>query len=458
MDKDFYNDDLNHYLRESADAFKLYPSDRVWEGIEKKLHPSRRWPYLAAAMLLFGLGVGTGMLLEDENHSIVSDGILKDQPAVSSGVTANSTKNFSGSDNKENIPGSLATSAILRRNQVENPSPLSKIERPFQTVPDLSLGSELPAQVTGAMTRITADTKIEENKPGTLKQNGPELAKVVPLYGSQSMLKDARSKKSTLDPQGSGYLLESLSRIAKKTGLQLYFSPSISYRKLVGQATKSNFSYSSFPYSANLGFPSDVNDAVTHKPALGIELGSAINYPLNRNFRLKAGLQINLNNYEVEAYRYSPEIAPFSANGPMSFGQQINTVSYYRNFSGFSRTWLRNSHFMVSMPLGIEMTLAGKRRVNLNIASTIQPTYVINNRSYLISTNLKNYAQEPSLYRRWNLNAGAEAYVTVNMGSYKWMLGPQVRYQVLSSYKDKYPIREYLIDYGFKLGIQKTLK
>jgi hypothetical protein len=104
------------------------------------------------------------------------------------------------------------------------------------------------------------------------------------------------------------------------------------------------------------------------------------------------------------------------------------------------------------------MTLAGKRRVNLNIASTIQPTYVINNRSYLISTNLKNYAQEPSLYRRWNLNAGAEAYVTVNMGSYKWMLGPQVRYQVLSSYKDKYPIREYLIDYGFKLGIQKTLK
>jgi hypothetical protein len=38
------------------------------------------------------------------------------------------------------------------------------------------------------------------------------------------------------------------------------------------------------------------------------------------------------------------------------------------------------------------------------------------------------------------------------------MLGPQVRYQVLSSYKDKYPIREYLIDYGFKLGIQKTLK
>jgi len=235
----------------------------------------------------------------------------------------------------------------------------------------------------------------------------------------------------------------------------MYVSPTVSYRKLVGHASKSNYSYSGFAYSANLGFPTDVNDAVTHKPSVGIELGTAFIYPVSKKFRIKAGLQFNLNNYQVEAYSYIPEIAPFGAG---NFTQPINTVSYYRNFNGFDKTWLKNSHFMVSVPLGVELTVIGNKRVAFNIASTIQPTYVINNDAYLVSTNLKNYAQEPSLYRKWNIHAGGEAFMSINTGTVNWVVGPQVRYQILSSYKEKYPIKEHLIDFGFKIGVTKTLK
>ena len=129
-----------------------------------------------------------------------------------------------------------------------------------------------------------------------------------------------------------------------------------------------------------------------------------------------------------------------------------------RNFFGFSRTWLRNTHFTVSTPIGLELVVPASRKVSVNLASTIQPTYTIRNNSYLISTNLKNYAQEPSLYRTWNVNAGAEAYLSVSKGSYRWIMGPQIRYQLLSSYKENYPISEHLIDYGMKFGIQKTLR
>jgi hypothetical protein len=189
-----------------------------------------------------------------------------------------------------------------------------------------------------------------------------------------------------------------------------------------------------------------------------MEIGTALLYPLNRNIRLKAGLQFNYNAYQVEAYSYVPEIAPFGSNGPGTFANTVNTTAYYRNFNGFDRTMLKNAHFMVSMPLGFEITVVGNDRVKFNVASTIQPTYVINNQAYLVSTNLKNYAQEPSLYRKWNVNAGAEAFLSMNTGSFNWVIGPQFRYQILSSYKDKYPIKEHLLDLGFKVGVNKRLR
>jgi hypothetical protein len=267
-------------------------------------------------------------------------------------------------------------------------------------------------------------------------------------------VKSSRSRESNPSLRRDGTVIKR----RKATALQLYFSPSISYRRLVGHATQSNYVYTGLPYSANLGFPTDVNKAVTHKPSVGMELGAAFAYPLSRNLRFKAGLQFNLNNYDIEAYSYTPELAPLTSAASPGYSRPINTVSYYRNFFGFSRTWLRNSHFMVSTPIGLELSVPTGKRMSLNLASTLQPTYTIRSNSYLISTNLKNYAQEPSLYRNWNLNAGAEAYLSVSKGSYKWIMGPQIRYQILSSYKDNYPISENLIDYGVKIGIQKTLK
>jgi len=72
---------------------------------------------------------------------------------------------------------------------------------------------------------------------------------------------------------------------------------------------------------------------------------------------------------------------------------------------------------------------------------------------YLISTDYKNYAEVPSLVRRWNVNTSFETFVGYNLGHMKWRIGPQVRYQLMSSFEDKYPVREHLFDYGLKLGL-----
>lgn len=458
MDRESIEDGFEEFLRERTDQFRMHPSDSVWTELSTRLHKPRKWPYALGGVLLFGLGIGAGVLIEraSERGPATAEVLRAQQPAPQSQASIPNQAD----------PSIAALDPIREQTRIIENFLLNGDFRAVHTlrpvVPTVTRNGADRADV-GPFVRTT--NLIAENTPNTisyidasaLQAGRPRTMAMAKRPGSNNRTDKAKALKPSSKTSVTANVLNTIGRIGKRTGWQLHIAPSFSYRRLVGQASKTSFSYSGFPYSANYGFPTDVNDAVVHKPAFGLEIGSSLTQNIGRRLRLKAGIQFNYNNYDIEAYSYMPEMAPFSAARTAGYGS-INTVAYYRNANGFDRTWLRNSHLMVSMPVGFEASLFGNRRVRFNVASTIQPTYVLNNKSYLISTNLKNYAQEPALYRNWNLNAGAEAYLSVDAGTYRWVMGPQVRYQLLSSYKEDYPIREHLVDYGFKIGIQKTLR
>lgn len=58
MESNEYNGGFEHFLREKADQYKLYPSDRVWAAVNEKLHPRKKWPYVVVAAIFIGLGIG----------------------------------------------------------------------------------------------------------------------------------------------------------------------------------------------------------------------------------------------------------------------------------------------------------------------------------------------------------------------------------------------------------------
>jgi hypothetical protein len=452
MDRDFKDIGFEDFLREQTDRHKVNPSEDVWLSIHQRMHPKNRWPRLWFGVVLFGLGLATGLLLDGERSEPASPAY----PLAPARVVESGDKS---------VP-SVGVNRTKRNNTL-----VAALESPAQRISESVVNGERLQPKTMVVideNRVTGGEKgfgIPGGEGKSVSTGYDESVSAIPPVNALGIVsldadnlmdavKSSRSRESNPSLRRDGTVIKR----RKATALQLYFSPSISYRRLVGHATQSNYVYTGLPYSANLGFPTDVNKAVTHKPSVGMELGAAFAYPLSRNLRFKAGLQFNLNNYDIEAYSYTPELAPLTSAASPGYSRPINTVSYYRNFFGFSRTWLRNSHFMVSTPIGLELSVPTGKRMSLNLASTLQPTYTLRSNSYLISTNLKNYAQEPSLYRNWNLNAGAEAYLSVSKGSYKWIMGPQIRYQILSSYKDNYPISENLIDYGVKIGIQKTLK
>jgi hypothetical protein len=452
-------DGFEDYLKEKADQFRMHPSDSLWSELSAKMHKPRRWPYVLAGTLIFGLGIGVGVMIQKSaERSMVGESLVPDREISD----ARSSKYGNQPNTSFISDGPIEAQSRIIENFLLN-TPLTEKKSSKRLQPTFSRSADPVAKVIAFEHPAYFANRVESTIPAAAGQTTAMISLPSPQPRSKRAAGNAQAVKDREEQAAerssiTTNILQTIDKIGKRTGIQFYVAPSFSYRRLVGQASKTNFNYSGFPYSANYGFPTDVNDAVVHKPAFGLEAGTVFTQNIGKRLRLKAGLQFNFNNYDIEAYSYMPEMAPFTAARQQGYGGSVSTLAYYRNANGFNKTWLRNSHFMVSIPVGFDATLFGNRKVRFNVASTIQPTYVLNNKSYLISTNLKNYAQEPSLYRNWNLNAGAEAYLSVDAGTYRWIVGPQVRYQLLSSYKEDYPIREHLVDYGFKIGIQKTLR
>jgi hypothetical protein len=50
------------------------------------------------------------------------------------------------------------------------------------------------------------------------------------------------------------------------------------------------------------------------------------------------------------------------------------------------------------------------------------------------------------------------AFISYKTGDLKWQVGPQLRYQLMSSFVKEYPIREHLFEYGITIGVAKTIR
>jgi hypothetical protein len=244
---------------------------------------------------------------------------------------------------------------------------------------------------------------------------------------------------------------------ASKFELGFYFTPSISYRNLVDDKTRNAFE----PISAANGpispiYTVDVNDVVRHKPALGTEIGIGLLYKISNKIKFKTGFQFNVRKYFIDSYKSGLNVASIA----IIRNNRLDTISQYTNLSangGYAETQLDSKLYQVSIPIGIQWQLLQLKRFGLNVAGTIQPTLTLNKNVYLISTDYKYYTDGTSFFRTWNLNTSVELNLTYKTGNFNWYLGPQLRYQHLPTYTEKYPVKEHRLDYGLKVGFTKQL-
>jgi hypothetical protein len=443
MERKFHMDEFESFLRDKADQYKLYPSDKVWGNINKSLHPRKKWPYVAMALLLVGVGISVDYSLFNFTNSNSQNLTLKH------GTVSPEKNNIAGGNLAPILSSTLAAPSSGKEKIATIPARLSTrepvtdiagtgIEESQVVVSEPSLNEELHSP-TREIISLDRKSLTEFRMPAVLPKPGNITENTVENKSSRKSLWAVFPKKSKLE-------------------WQVYFSPTASYRKLTGGVSDVTYFSNNAPFNGNQQDASEVSKAVTQKPSFGAEIGTSLAYKLSDHFRLKAGIQFNYTRYQLRAYNFTPEKASFGIQHNGYFADTINVISNYRNYDGYGSTWLQNQYLQVSIPIGFEWSIVGNKKFHWNIASTIQPTYNLTNNAYMLSTDFQHYGQDPSLVRKWNINAGVETFISYNMGPVTWRVGPQFRYQLISSYQKNYPIKEYLLDYGFKIGISKTLR
>ncbi len=471
MEDNFNNRDFEQFVKQNADQYRMFPSEKVWKNIHNTLHTRRRWYGLGLIVLLLTAGIVTWVML---TPSIGNNDSLAYKPETNSQSTANEQKNIKtpiliAAENPLNNKTHFisTTDNLLKNLFISTPANniTGTIENEQNTIASVSPNSndlviistpsvpvELSAKNSVVINKQTIPVKTENNNIFTQSINSTPLISEIKKEEIPVSEKNSVAEKINADPLKieSAVKTKKQNSFGKKLSWEAFLTPTISYRdlsenKVFINSAQANNNIINTPVAG-------INSLVTHKPDMGLQFGFNAGYPITKKIKITTGLQFNVSKYDIRASFSPGEVATIALNIGNG-ANSVSTISNYRNNGDSKADWLRNLYFSASIPVGVELKFSGNSKTEFGVSGTIQPTYVLSNKAYLLSTDYKNYVEVPSLIRRWNINTGFEIYAGFSTGNLNLRVGPQVRYQLKSSFQEKYPVKEHLFDFGLKLGV-----
>jgi hypothetical protein len=469
MKNNFNLDELEEFLSDSAEQHRMYPSDKVWRNINKELHGNKSWPALTFGAILAGAIITAGLILVHPDKTLLSVN-LTEKSSIRNTIPAergnektraisrdfeiaklDNNSHFSPKDlksgealTKDNGPASekqvlnAVVGSLLAAAQANSPSEhaINHVENTIEVTPGQSEEQE---------GNLIADEPNEFSVKAFQEKSG--------IFGSTNISKELTQLNSETALQKAATSFGIPTPNAKKWSSFFYVTPSISYRYLT-EAKVVDLHYNG-PVAPN--FINGVNKFVRHSPTFGFEFGGGLMYQLSKSVRVRMGLQANIRGYSIDAYASKREPSTIVLSSGY-YNDSIVAMSTISNIDGYQQIKITNRYFELSAPLSLDLEVAKIKKVQFFVAAGLQPTYQFNKGMYMVSSDYKNYVQNPDLARHFNINTSLEAFLSYKKGGYSWQVGPQLRYQLLSGAINQYPVREHLFDYGLKIGVVKTLK
>jgi len=474
MNDEINIDDFEQFLKTQADKHRMYPDDQVWRNINQQLHGNSRWPALTFAAILTGALVTAGLIFLHPNKTLFDlsgTSKLLETPAKTiladnGAIKTKATKNLNPPDAKTaiytlNYPAVQETFPREFITPVQEPAALQVLLLPAIYNNKIDISHNVVS--SGVNTRADEINPVNNVFAAGNSTSLPPLPKAepdnteVPLLAAETGNADI-TMEQPMDDDETGYF-NAQNIITKKPqkpfSIHIYGGSNISYRLLSESiAGDDHFIYNN---AINSDPRAGVNNVVKQRPSVGFELGSAISYAVNDRFGVRAGLQFNYRQYNIDAFTgaMAPSVIVLENSGNTD---SVRTFSTVHNGSGSRPTMISNHYYQLALPVGIDWKIAKSPKAYLTVGASVQPTYQLNTNMYMITSDYKSYTQQPDLVRRWNLNASAELMANFKIGNIQWQFGPQLRYQMMPTQLKSFSIHENLIDYGLKVGIIKQLK
>jgi hypothetical protein len=456
-ERTIYDDEFEKQLKEKADQLKMYPSDKVWNEVYSSLHTRRR-NFVGGMSVLIGsilILAGSQLIFPSKNTTAKIIASKNNTSAKSSagGSLRNYSANTLAPDRQDNSGSQQSAENILGG-----------------SIPFV-LHQEVASERTAVQTDMTA---VQPEKLQTVARTKPIQSVDPNTSGKPNITSAVPDLVESAVPSSSGIIVHSASEemLPEKSGSQithtrndrfsweLYVAPTLNTHYLNGLNYQTMAQ--SMPNSPIMVVHfANVNGFVDNTPSMGYDVGGNILYRISKNISLKAGVDFSFNRYYIKVYNSSGSQASATLNSYLGY---INDTAVNLNSGTGSGSinknpeHYQNRYYQISIPVGVEMKLAGNSKVQLHMGATLQPSYLLNTDAYVLSDDFSSYVKNSQAFRRWNLIGGVEAYISYPIGKMRLELGPQVRYQIFSTYKNSYPLQENMLNYGIRIGISKSIR
>ncbi len=424
--------ELEDFLNEELEYSKMTPSSAVWDRISKEVKPHYRWALWVLTLLMLFVP-----------YSLVMYYLPTKQGAsLASNNSSNQTILNFRDNNKSLTKATNASKAVGKSNG-------SVIETTSSSIVNEGHSAEEDISVTSITEFADNKTKSEADALQTVSLAPLKLSDMVNAH-----LNLIQPKKTALK-NSQTTLLPTKVKTASKFSVEVYATPSVSYRNLKDDKSRLQYYrdiYRNNPFTDNIA-AKNVNTVLNQKAGFGKEIGIGTRYSLNSRWKLKAGLQFNVQQYSTEAFQTTG-----TANYAFVKNNALDSVSTKALYAtdGTNKVDLNNTMYQLSIPIGIQWDAIKKKKFSLGIGASIQPTYLLQDDTYVVSTDYKYFSKGSNFSKTWNINSAVDLSFNYSNKDFIWYFAPQFRYQLGTTYQDIYSIKEHRWDLGLKIGVVKT--
>ena len=297
-ERNLYNDEFERQLKEKADQFKMYPSDKVWNEVHSSLHTRKRRFVVGMSFLIGSILFLAGTQLISPVHNTQPKSITAkinttakpatnaDLPDFTAGnfesAPLNNSADHHGSD--ENQSGT--TSFLLRPvNATEKSVP--EMQESLLEKNTFHLKPIQPAEQTASRkSEATVSTNdLMESMQSVLNNPAPDII-------ASEMISDKPPVTQISRNHSDRYSWE----VYITPTLNTHYLNGINYRTMAQALPTAPIMV---VHIAN------VNGFVDNTPVLGYNVGGNILYRISKNISLKAGLEFSFSRYYINTYNSS---------------------------------------------------------------------------------------------------------------------------------------------------------